>query len=246
MINLDPAADDFNYPVSGDVRTLICLPDVMEEMNLGPNGALLYCMEYLEDNLEDWLSITLEGYADDDCVIFDCPGQIELYSHHSTFCSIADRLQAWSWHVVALYILDAQFITDGAKYIAGCLQCQAAMMNLELPHLNILSKVDLVDDKLTLEPYLTPDVHFLSRKLDASMDMRHHKLNNMMSSLLDEYSLVNFHPLDLTDENSLLNVLYAIDSCLQYGEDADVKTSRETSSVVVSFDNHSALLSRSS
>ena len=121
-----------------------------------------------------------------------------------------------------------------------------AKLNLELPHLNILSKVDLVDDKVTLEPYLTPDLHFLRRKLDASMDMRHHKLNNMMSSLLDEYSLVNFHPLDLTDENSLLNVLYAIDSCLQYGEDADVKTSRETSSVVVSFDNHSALLSRSS
>jgi len=90
-------------------------------MNLGPNGALLYCMEYLEDNLEDWLSMIFEGYVDDDCVIFDCPGQIELYSHHSTFCSIADRLQAWSWHVVTLYILDAQFISDGAKYIAGCL-----------------------------------------------------------------------------------------------------------------------------
>ena len=78
------------------------------------------------------------------------------------------------------------------------------------------------------------------------MDMRHHKLNNMMSSLLDEYSLVNFHPLDLTDENSLVNVLYAIDSCLQYGEDADVKTSRETSSEVASLDNHSVLLSWSS
>ena len=59
-------------------------------------------------------------------------------------------------------------------------------------------------------------------------------------------SLVNFHPLDLTDENSLVNVLYAIDSCLQYGEDADVKTSRETSSEVASLDNHSVLLSWSS
>ena len=82
MINLDPAADDFKYPVSGDVRTLICLPDVMEEMNLGPNGALLYCMEYLEDNLEDWLSMTLEGYADDDCVILTV--QVKLSCIHTT------------------------------------------------------------------------------------------------------------------------------------------------------------------
>ena len=126
MINLDPAADDFKYPVSGDVRDLISLSEVMEEMDLGPNGALLYSMEYLEDNLENWLSMTLEGYDDGDCVIFDCPGQIELYSHHSTFRAIADQLQAWSWHVITVYILDAQFVTDGAKYIAGCLQCQAA------------------------------------------------------------------------------------------------------------------------
>ena len=47
MINLDPAADDFKYPVSGDVRDLISLSEVMEEMDLGPNGALLYSMEYL-------------------------------------------------------------------------------------------------------------------------------------------------------------------------------------------------------
>ena len=66
MINLDPAADDFKYPVSGDVRDLISLSEVMEEMDLGPNGALLYSMEYLEDNLENWLSMTLEGYDDGD------------------------------------------------------------------------------------------------------------------------------------------------------------------------------------
>jgi hypothetical protein len=56
IINLDPAADEFAYPVAADIRELISLADVMEEMNLGPNGALLYCMEYLEDSLEDWLS----------------------------------------------------------------------------------------------------------------------------------------------------------------------------------------------
>ena len=31
--------------VAFDIRDLISLDDVMEEMDLGPNGALLYCME---------------------------------------------------------------------------------------------------------------------------------------------------------------------------------------------------------
>lgn len=76
IVNLDPAADEFAYPVSADIRELISLADVMEEMNLGPNGALLYCMEYLEDSLEDWLAEALEGYGEDDCLLFDCPGEV--------------------------------------------------------------------------------------------------------------------------------------------------------------------------
>jgi hypothetical protein len=34
----DPAAEHFNYPVSLDVRDLVTLDDVMEELKLGPNG----------------------------------------------------------------------------------------------------------------------------------------------------------------------------------------------------------------
>ena len=29
-----------------DIRELINLDDVMEELGLGPNGGLMYCMEY--------------------------------------------------------------------------------------------------------------------------------------------------------------------------------------------------------
>jgi hypothetical protein len=34
----DPAADAFNYPIAFDIRDLISLEDVMEELKLGPNG----------------------------------------------------------------------------------------------------------------------------------------------------------------------------------------------------------------
>jgi hypothetical protein len=37
-----------------DIKDLITLEEVMEEMELGPNGGLLYCMEYLLQN-QDWL-----------------------------------------------------------------------------------------------------------------------------------------------------------------------------------------------
>lgn len=46
IVNLDPAAENFDYPVAMDIRELISLDDVMEELGLGPNGGLMYCMEY--------------------------------------------------------------------------------------------------------------------------------------------------------------------------------------------------------
>lgn len=68
VINLDPANDSLPYEAAVDIADLITVQDVMEEFDLGPNGALIYCMEYLETNL-DWLEGQLEalkGKSDED------------------------------------------------------------------------------------------------------------------------------------------------------------------------------------
>lgn len=56
IVNLDPAAESFAYSPEVDVRELVTVDDVMEMMDLGPNGALVYCMEYLLENLA-WLEV---------------------------------------------------------------------------------------------------------------------------------------------------------------------------------------------
>lgn len=45
VINLDPAAEAFKYACSIDIRDLISVDDVMQEMGYGPNGALIFAME---------------------------------------------------------------------------------------------------------------------------------------------------------------------------------------------------------
>ncbi len=60
IVNLDPAAESFAYTPEVDVRTLVTADDVMEMMDLGPNGALVYCMEYLLENL-NWLEVRAVG-----------------------------------------------------------------------------------------------------------------------------------------------------------------------------------------
>ena len=47
LVNMDPAAnsDAFEYEPSIDIRDLITLEDVMEELGYGPNGGLVHCFE---------------------------------------------------------------------------------------------------------------------------------------------------------------------------------------------------------
>ena len=68
-------------PNSLDIRELISVEDVLEEeeLSMGPNGALVYCMEYLADNLE-WLHEQLNE-GEDDYFLFDCPGAFCCFSH---------------------------------------------------------------------------------------------------------------------------------------------------------------------
>ncbi len=81
-------------------------------LQLGPNGGLIFCMEYLCQNL-DWLDEAL-GEDESDYILFDCPGQIELYSHLPVIPRLVEHLQRkWDFHIVSVFILDARFLVDG-------------------------------------------------------------------------------------------------------------------------------------
>lgn len=59
----------------------------------------MYCLEYLEKNL-DWLEERLADYRDAGYYfLFDCPGQAELYTHHESFFKIVHRLLKADYNV---------------------------------------------------------------------------------------------------------------------------------------------------
>lgn len=60
IVNLDPANDQTSYTPAVDVRELVTLEEIMKEDTLGPNGAVLYALEELEENF-DWLEEGLQN-----------------------------------------------------------------------------------------------------------------------------------------------------------------------------------------
>jgi len=95
------------YPCAVDISELITLDDVMDSLKLGPNGGLIYSMEYLEANL-DWLENKLKHHHD--CYfLFDCPGQVELYTHHNSVKNIFAKLSKWNFRVSTWWVLFLNF-----------------------------------------------------------------------------------------------------------------------------------------
>lgn len=241
VANLDPAAETFSYDLAFDIRDLISVEEVMNELNLGPNGALLYAMDYLLENLE-WLEEELSGFLDDDYLLIDCPGQLELYTHQPVMRAIVDQLRVWGHSRVAgVFVVDATFVCDAPKFISGILLSLSAMISLELPHINVLSKCDLVDSERVLDILEVQSAQELwnieeskhaerdktASKLAVQTRKKRNRLTESICTLIDDYSMVGFVPLNLSDEESIDHVMSHVDHVIQYGEDLEVQETEE-------------------
>jgi GTPase SAR1 family protein len=99
-VNLDPAVTDPAYPCAINITELVTLEEVMQEYELGPNGAMIYVAEFLEENI-DWLIGRLDEVLQggDGYVIFDTPGQVELWTNHESLRRVLDRLTKMDYRV---------------------------------------------------------------------------------------------------------------------------------------------------
>lgn len=195
---------------------------------------------FLLENL-DFLTRDLEALSEEYLIIIDLPGQIELYTHVPVVPTLVKHLTRFGSLNVSLcaaYLLESTFVIDRAKFFAGTLSAMSAMIMLEIPHVNILSKMDLVKgsvSKRQLKRFLDPDTSLLDddtnlieqrggRFMDPSDKESvmgggsFHKLNKAVAQLIDDFSMVSFLRLDVQDEDSVGGVLSYIDDAIQFHE----------------------------
>ncbi|EDV51673.1 GPN-loop GTPase 2 [Drosophila erecta] len=224
VVNLDPANENMSYEPVLSVMELITVEDCMEHLKLGPNGALMHCAEYLADHLEDWLLPALRKLsATHNYFLFDCPGQIELYTHHTAMARVFERLERERYSLVTVNLIDSHYCSEPAKFIATLLMALNTMLRMSLPHVNVLSKADLLkkhETKLHFNvDYYTDvlDLKYLLDKLDDDPAMRkYHKLNAAICSMVEDYALVSFQLLDVFSTDSMLRLRNHIDKANGY------------------------------
>ncbi|XP_066354710.1 uncharacterized protein [Miscanthus floridulus] len=82
-----------------------------------PPAGLVYCMDYLEKNI-DGLEGKLKPLIEDHYMLFDFPGQVELFLLHSNATSVINKLiKKMDLRLTAVQFIDAHLCCDPGKYV---------------------------------------------------------------------------------------------------------------------------------
>lgn len=116
-----------------------------------------------------------------------------------------------------MLLIDAHYITDPAKYISILLLALRSMLQLDLPHINVLSKIDVLRDygplAFNLDFYTeVQDLGYLLPLLEQDPRTRKFaNLNRAIVGLVEDFGLVGFETLAVEDKKSMAHLLQAID-----------------------------------
>ena len=249
IINLDPANDNMKYQCDIDVKDLIDLNDVMrakddpEEpgLGLGPNGGMIYCIQFLEENI-DWL---IQQILQKQCRYFliDMPGQVELFTNHPSLRNIIKKLhQSVGLQCCATHLVDCSYLMDCNKYLSAVTLSMCAKIGFEdVPLINIVSKLDLLQklgrpqmNLIDLENiagihYLFWDGEDDDPNSKPSFNKKYGKLSKSLCELIETYmSHEGYLLLDITSRELICYIIGKIDRANGYFEQPEkVKNPKE-------------------
>ena len=243
---------------------VVNLSSVMEQLGLGPNGGLVYCMEYLEANVDNIVQMIQERIEASESekrsyLIIDLPGQVELYTHSECVQNMLHKLsKLLDLRLTAVQLIDAHYCADANKFLSAALLGVSTMIRLELPMVSVLSKVDLLSQfgELPFALDFFTDCHELHRlvpfldsvnlaseaddrqngiiydEFDYSDDPEYQKarkktrqskffkkrdkLQAALAEVVEDFGLLGFIPLDITNAESVGRVLARVDKCNGY------------------------------
>lgn len=177
VINLDPAVHRVPFDPQVDIRDTIDYRRVMEEFHLGPNGAIMTCLnlfttkfgqvlELLEKRAPSILNDADEnatgkatGNAEEDhedalvpldYILVDTPGQIEVFTWSASGSIITTSL-ASTYPTILLYIIDTSKCTSPVTFMSNMLYACSIMYRTRLPLVIALNKCDVQSGEFAVE-----------------------------------------------------------------------------------------------
>ena len=144
VLNLDPGVESLPYSPDVDVRDYVDIVQIMKQYDLGPNGSMIMANDLIASKIDD-IQNEIHG-VNPDYLIVDTPGQIELFAYRASGPFFIQNIDACEKTNIFLY--DGTMIVSPSNFISISLLATSIKLRLGLPTINVMTKTDLIPDKI--------------------------------------------------------------------------------------------------
>lgn len=144
VLNLDPAVTNLIYTPDLDIRDNVSYEQVMEDYNLGPNGAIATSMNLFASKIDE-ICCLLSSKNEYDVILIDTPGQIEIFTWSSAGIVLFKGLQKTFRDTLSvMYLIDGKSVHDSPFAFVMSILHACSVMNDTLKGKIIFNKMDLL------------------------------------------------------------------------------------------------------
>jgi len=191
---------------------------------------ILFCaLSHVLDHPE-WLFGAIGEVKDGDYIIFDCPGEIEYHAHLKTMKVFAAMLVVKNFRTCGVFVRDSRLALNGYSFIGSCLTPLTSYINLSIPHVNLMTRVDLLgeEEKARLQLFLNSELKEVLNYENArnkSITQEDYaglvKICSIATTILEGHNLVRkkYFPLDINEDSSIKGFLAILDDIMGITED---------------------------
>jgi len=144
VLNLDPGVESLPYRPDVDVRDYVDIVQIMQQYDLGPNGSMIMANDLIASKIDD-IQNEIHG-VNPDYLIVDTPGQIELFAYRASGPFFIQNIDACEKTNIFLY--DGTMIVSPNNFISISLLATSIKLRLGVPTINVMTKTDLIPDKI--------------------------------------------------------------------------------------------------
>ena len=187
----------------------------------------MYAMESLDKSLDLFIlqikSLIKEEKA---YLVFDCPGQVELFTHHSSLFRIFKRLEKeLDMRFCVVNLIDCFNITSPSQYVSVLLLALRSMLMMDLPQINVFSKIDMLKsygelpfklDYYTEVQDLEYLIPYIEQEGSSVLGKRYSRLTEIIGEIVSDFGLVSFEVLSIDDKQSMINLQSVVDKANGY------------------------------
>lgn len=218
ILNLDPGVISLPYTPDIDIRDSVDIVSIMKQYDLGPNGALMMANDLIASKLEELQEEA--NKINPDYLIIDTPGQIELFAYRTSGPYFVNNFMADQKS--ALFLYDGVLVTTAVNFVSMALLATSIRLRMGMPTINVLTKTDLIADKISEILRWTTNLKSLENAISAEADGETYVLvTNILRSLNLSGFAQGLIPVSNATGEGMVNLEGSLSRILNQGEEVE-------------------------